>query len=168
MFGRDWEPAQARIVATHVKNTSGDGSVLVHEYAADVTPASGVVFRALIQEPTIATDFWPPQVGAVVKVLVDGAGGGGSKVKFDKSDPQISYKAHRHRSGDSFDAVLAQPPDAPATAPVAWSMPSLVVPAAPAAPDPAARLRRLESLKEQGLITDAEYAQKRQAIIDGV
>jgi hypothetical protein len=35
-------------------------------------------------------------------------------------------------------------------------------------PDPATRLRLLDDLKAQNLITDAEYAEKRAAILDGL
>ena len=38
MFGHNWEPATATIVAVHVKSTTGDGLVSIHEFAADVTP----------------------------------------------------------------------------------------------------------------------------------
>jgi hypothetical protein len=153
MFGHDWEPAQATIVATHVKSTSGDGTVTIHEFAADVVPASGVAFRALIEEPTIATDFWPPRVGAVVKVHADV---GRQKAKFDKSDPQISFKHYQQGRDAQFDALLTQPP---AVAVAVSTEPE---------PDATVRLRQLAALKEQGLITDAEYAAKRRAIIDGV
>jgi hypothetical protein len=155
MFGHDWEPAQATIVATHVKSTSGDGTVTIHEYAADVVPASGIAFRALIEEPTIATDFWPPRVGAVVKVHADVRR---QKAKFDKSDPQISFKHYQQGRDAQFDALLTQPP----------AMPVTVSPQAEPEPDATTRLRQLAALKEQGLITDAEYTAKRRVIIDGV
>lgn len=38
--------------------------------------------------------------------------------------------------------------------------------AAPAAADPAARLRRLEELKAEGLLSEAEHAEQRQRILD--
>ena len=38
----------------------------------------------------------------------------------------------------------------------------------PAAPDAAARLQELARLRDQGLVTDEEYAARRQAIIDSV
>jgi hypothetical protein len=147
MFGHDWEPAQATIVATHIKNTSGDGTTVTREYAADVVPASGVPFRALIQEPAIATNFWPPSIGDVLRVHADVKR---QKAKFDKSDPKISYKAWKKGEATRFEETLTAPP------------------AAAAAQSPAGaeqRLAELERLKQTGLLTDDEYAAKRAAII---
>jgi len=66
LFGKDWVPGTATIVAVHVKSTTGDGMVTIKEFAADVVPESGAPFRALLQEPRIATNFWAPSVGDVV------------------------------------------------------------------------------------------------------
>src|SRR3954463_2774116 len=147
MFGHDWEPAQATIVATHIKSTSGDGTTDTREFAADVVPASGIPFRALIQEPTIATDFWPPSVGDVLKVHADVKR---QKAKFDKSDPKISYKAWKKGDATRFEETLAAPPPAPT--------------ARPQVDDTAQRLAELERLKQTGLMTDAEYSAKRAPI----
>jgi hypothetical protein len=154
VFGHDWEPAQATIVATHVKGTSGDGAVTVKEFAADVVPASGAPFRALIPEPRIATDFWPPSIGDVVKVHADVAR---RKAKFDKSDPRISYKAHKRGDDAQFKATLAQPAPPGAAAP-----PTSIK---DRAADAEARLSELRRIKDQGLIDDAEYEDKRRSII---
>jgi hypothetical protein len=110
VFGHRWEPAQATIVATHVKKTTGDGMVTIREFAADVVPSTGVPFRALIQEPRIATDFWAPSVGDVVRVLADVKR---QRAKFDKADPAISAKAREDAAAEQFRETLAQPPGGP-------------------------------------------------------
>ncbi len=108
MFGHHWEPATARIVAVHVKSTTGDGLVSIHEFAADVTPTSGApTFRALIQEPRIATDFWAPSAGDVVRAEADVRR---TKARFDKSDPQLNAKAREHQADAAFEATLSEPP----------------------------------------------------------
>jgi hypothetical protein len=108
VFGHDWQPATAKIVAVHVKSTSGDGLVSIREFAADVTPASGApTFRALIQEPRIATDFWAPSEGDVVHVQADVRR---TKARFDKDDPRISAKAQERAADAQFEATLHQPP----------------------------------------------------------
>src|SRR3954447_12588406 len=90
MFGREWDNAEATIVARDTKFT-GDGSVAKHTYVADVRLTSGETFRATIHEPTIATDFWPPNIGDQVSVLVTSKD---RKVKFDKDDDRLSVKGY--------------------------------------------------------------------------
>ena len=153
MFGHEWEPAQATIVAVHIKSTGGDGVTVTHEYAADVVPASGVPFRAHLDEPRIATDFWPPSIGDVVKVHADVER---QKAKFDKSDPKISYKAWKAGNNDEFAATLAQPAAA------------VVAPIDERAAAAKARLVSLKQLHDQGVVTDDEYEAKRRAIIAGL
>lgn len=151
MFGHHWEPAQATIVATHMKSTSSDGRATTYEFAADVVPASGPPFRALLQEPKIALDFWPPKVGDVVRAYADVAH---QKAKFDKSDPKISYKAHKAGTDAQFQSALSQP---------ASAAPAASVPERSAAA--AERIAELKSLKERGVLTDAEYQAQCRAII---
>jgi hypothetical protein len=111
MFGRHKNRGEATVVLVHIKSASGDGRTLLHEFIADVRPEQGAPFRATIQEPGIATNFWAPSVGDVVAVLIDPKT---SKVSFDKSDPQISYKAHREADKERFQRTAGQ---APGTAP---------------------------------------------------
>jgi hypothetical protein len=89
VFGQDWDKAEATIVARDAKFT-GDGSVAIYTFVADVRRPSGETFRATVHEPTIATDFWAPSIGDVVSVLVRPKDG---KVKFDKDDARLSVKA---------------------------------------------------------------------------
>jgi hypothetical protein len=110
VFGHDWEPGTAKIVAVHIKSTTGDGLVSIREFAADVTPTSGApTFRALIQEPRIATDFWAPGEGDIVRVQVDVRR---TKARFDKDDPKLSAKAQEQSADAQFEATLHDPPAA--------------------------------------------------------
>jgi hypothetical protein len=106
MFGGDWESAEATILASRVKTTTGDGLVSIHEFVAEVRPASAPPFRTTLDEPRIATDFWPPDVGAVVGVKVNVKR---QKAKFDKADPTISRKARKAGADAAFRATLNGP-----------------------------------------------------------
>ena len=222
MFGHHWEKAEATIVLRQVKGASGSGATTVDEFVADVRPASGAPFRATIQEPTIATNFWSPSVGDVVSVLIDAERG---KVKFDKDDPRLNCKARLQEHQRNFDAVAAQAPGTQAegrpfgASPVAaqvlgtqfvqmgmadasplmadllsgdarrraaaveslraaqqaaagtaaWpGAESSGSAAGASAGDPTARLAKLESLKQAGMVTDEEYAAQRMRILDGI
>lgn len=159
---------------TRIKSAHGDGLVMTQEYVADVTGADGASFRAVIQEPTIATDFWAPHRGDVVKVLYDART---QKVKFDKSDPQLSHKAHKRSQADAFERAAGgggpQSPDAPPASLEALG--AALAQAASAADggsgrgdDPGARLAKLEALRGQGLVGDAEYERLRRRILDSI
>ena len=121
MFGQDWEKAEATIVDRDGK-FYGDGSTVAYTYAADVRLASGETFRATIKEPTIATNFWPPDIRDVVSVLV---GSKDRKVKFDKDDERLSVKAHDAARKSSFQASQQQPVGSPT--PASADLPDAVV-----------------------------------------
>jgi hypothetical protein len=108
VFGHSWEPGTATIVAVHIKSTTGDGMVSRREYAADVVLGERAPTRVLLQEPMFTTNFWPPDVGDVVRVDVDLKSG---KVKFDKSDPKISAKARMAAIDDDFHTKLSGRPE---------------------------------------------------------
>lgn len=101
MFDDEWDKAEARIVARDGK-TTGDGMVTNYTYVADVTLQTGEVLRATVKEPTIATDFWSPDIGATVSVLVRQHD---HKVKFDKDDPRLSVKAYEAAKAAAFKAA---------------------------------------------------------------
>ncbi len=105
MFGQDWVKAEARIVARDSDYT-GDGSVASHTFVADVLLPNEETLRATVNEPTIATDCWPPSIGDVVSVLVRSRD---HKVKFDKDDDRISAKAFREAQKRAFGAAQQQP-----------------------------------------------------------
>lgn len=104
MFGSEWEPATAKIVAKKFKE-GGERSG-VWEYVADITPSSGQVFRAKLTQPPFMSHVVWLQEGAVVKVLADVKK---QRAKFDRNDPVINGKAAR-KSKDTFDEALHQPP----------------------------------------------------------
>ena len=112
MFGGSWEPATARIVAKKFKE-SGDRSG-VWEYVADVTAASGEVFRARLRQPPFMSHVVNLAEGAVVSVLADVRR---QRAKFDRSDPRVSGKGGQGgpcRSDKArFSEALRQPPQSP-------------------------------------------------------
>lgn len=108
MFGKKkgWEPATATIVLVNIKRVPSDGLTPTREWAADVRTADGSVSRMKIDEPRWVTDFWPPDVGDVVKVEVSHSGG----VRFDvKNDPQLSVKGQEHLKAEAFKRALEDP-----------------------------------------------------------
>ena len=155
--------------------------VTIKEYVADVRRPGAEVLRATIQEPTIATNFWPPSIGDVASVLVDAKG---SKVKFDKDDPRLDAKTRMREQKDRFSAVGSEAPGSPApgrggASPFASAVFSgdpeqaraaleALRARASATADPAERLAKLEALKAQGLVTDAEHATQRARILDAI
>jgi hypothetical protein len=112
MFGRDWDNAEATIVARDADFT-GDGTVADYTFVADVRLPSGETFRATVREPTIATDFWAPSIGDVVSVLVRPKD---RKVKFDKDDPRLSVKAYDVGKNKAFAEAQQQPAGTPVAA----------------------------------------------------
>jgi hypothetical protein len=121
MFGRQWVSAQGTIVATRLVSVSGDGTVSTTEFVADVRTAEGETFRAKVGEPRIVNDFKAPIVGAVVRVEFDAKS---RKVRFDKSDPALSWKAYEKDRKTAFDDTIAQTPGSE-PAPVAAQLPNM-------------------------------------------
>jgi hypothetical protein len=109
MFGRDWVPATAQIVAKKFKQ-GGERSG-VWEYVADVTPDGGSMFRTTLKQPHLMDHVVWLHEGEIVRALADVKG---QRAKFDRSDPRVSGKGRRAEGGDSskesFDRALAQPP----------------------------------------------------------
>src|SRR5437588_5971504 len=107
MFGHDWRGGAATIVAVRVKKTSGDGLVSIHEYVADVRVDGAEPFRTILEEPGIATNFWSPEVGQIVRVKADVAR---QKAKFDKHDPSLNAKTRGAAADAAFDAAAGGAP----------------------------------------------------------
>ncbi len=107
MFGRDWEPATAKIVAKRFKESTETAGV--YEYVADIRPASGTTFRTTLNQPPFMNHVVRLQEGAVVNVLADV---NHQKAKFDRSDPRVSGEGAR-TAGDAFDEALSEPPGSP-------------------------------------------------------
>jgi hypothetical protein len=201
VFGHGWKRAEATIVERQpLRRHFGNGLGNDLAFLADIRPESGDAFRATIESPLPANNFWPPEVGATVSVLFNAK----HEVKFDKDDDRTSVKAQwlaTHPKHPRFEADVYGAPGrgrgatvnpgsdarsaiAPPIAGAAGVVSIEAIRAAavqsiasgnvvnlaggPArdAGDPAARLAKLEALKQQGLMTDDEYAAARQHIID--
>lgn len=187
MVGRHWESAEATIVATQVAVITAAGYKNRLEYAVDVHPANGPVFRATLREPKfIKGGFSQPAIGAVVGVLFNPKS---NDAKFDTSDPRLWITTREEAERRAFEAAASASPGTAAGVPVQMQ----VLSGSDAAPivnallsneslsgvesldalrrgggDPAERLEKLDDLKAKGLISDAEYATQRQKIIDAV
>ncbi len=202
MFGQDWDKAEATIVARDAK-FSGSGATATHTFVADVRLSSGETFRATVHEPSIATDFWPPDIGDVVSVLVKAKD---RKVKFDKDDDRLSVKAFHAAKKKAFEDAQQQPAGAMPATPAGASTelppevaaklaqlgitggaPMQVVTGdsaqgqailaamgqagaatAAAAQTPESRLAKLQTMLDQGLLSDDEYAAQRRRILDEI
>jgi hypothetical protein len=104
VFGSDWEPATAKIVAK--KFREGGERSGVWEYVADITPASGEMFRTSLKQPPFMSHVVWLGEGAVVNALADVKR---QKAKFDRSDPRVSGKG----GPGAFDQALTEPPGSP-------------------------------------------------------
>lgn len=92
--------------------------------------------------------------GLAGKAVYDARSGSGRLDKFGRTAEKIK---------PLIDELFGSAPQGPiAVQPSTWEQ------VVDSQPDTAARLRELESLKEQGLVTDEEYARKRQGILDAI
>lgn len=126
MFGHKWEHAEATIIAIHQKAAIGDpeGSRTRFEFAADVRPADGEPFRAMLKDKMLGNTFRIPAVGEIVPVLVDVKDG---KAKFDFDDPRLNLQAKRKGQEAEFEAVMNAAPGtsaSPAAPPAAGAVPA--------------------------------------------
>ncbi len=177
MFGRNWQSADATIVATKVAVQTQAGYEDRLEYVADVNPAGAPPFRVTLQEPRFIKGngaFVQPPVGAVVGVLFDPKS---KKAKFDTTDQRILGPIGADAGQAAFEAAQDAAPGTPAGGLVAGEVPVMsgadVASLADAlrsgeAGDPSARLAKLDELKAKGLVSDAEYQAQRQKIIGSI
>ncbi len=109
MSGHDWQPAQATIVDVHIKSASGDTAT--REFLADVQPVDGAPFRATIQEPNLAIDFWAPERGDVVKVLIDPQLPEGQvrQERPDRRAAEVTAFGHRRPAGRRGESAVLAP-----------------------------------------------------------
>jgi len=108
MFGHDWEPATATIVAKKYHESSGTSGT--YEYVADIAPDSGAPpFRARLKQPPLTSHVIRLAEGDRVRVLADIKH---QDAKFDKSDPKVSGKGDLSGKG-AFDAALREQPGTP-------------------------------------------------------
>src|SRR2546423_12812139 len=114
MFGRDWETAQATIVAVNFELTGFSPSGSRAEFVGDVQPDSGApAFRATFKGPLHHKNFEVPEVGRVVPVEFLPKSG---EVKIDASDPAFRRDAAMEREKEQFEAIGRAPPGTPRTA----------------------------------------------------
>jgi hypothetical protein len=110
-IGHKWEPATATIVSTREVRQGSDGRASAYEFVADVQPANAEAFRSVIKEPMNASGYFlNPPVGHTVKVFWAPRD---NHVKFDTSDPQLSFKPDRKKQKALEDADLAAAPGSP-------------------------------------------------------
>jgi hypothetical protein len=114
VFGKkNWQKATGTVLARTIAGADSDGSMITYTYAVEIRPAGGgAPFRALLTDPRLLTDFLQPIVGKTVGVEFDEKSG---KARFDKSDPQLSFKAYQ--AGQ--DAAVREAMEGPAGAPPA-------------------------------------------------
>ena len=111
MFGRDWQPATAKVVAKKFKESTETAGV--YEYVADITPQAGAAFRATLKQPRLMNHVVRLQEGDEVNALADVDR---QKARFDRSDPRVNGKGAK-RAKDSFDEALDEPPGTPPNSP---------------------------------------------------
>ncbi|AXT84526.1 hypothetical protein C6I20_04485 [Aeromicrobium sp. A1-2] len=109
MFGKTWEAATGTVVESRVTGASvaEHGSSVRREFVVEVVPAAGAPYRAAVKEGNYS-DFWHPRPGQRVLLQIEAKSG---KVRFDRSDPGLSFKEHERRTSAAFDAALD--PDTP-------------------------------------------------------
>ncbi len=124
MFGHDWQPGQATIVALKEVKTIGNdawtGAKLQgYEYVADVQPdGPGAAFRIVMSDPFDETHWVTPRVGDVLPVKCDP---GRQKAKFDtaslRAGDQAQKNAAKQQQDAQFDAARGATPGSTALAP---------------------------------------------------
>jgi hypothetical protein len=110
MFGRGALDGEATIVDRRVKSKSGDGMVSIYEYVADVRVPGEQLYRCVMQEPRVGIHFWPPAIGAVVRVH---AHPGKQTASFDKDDPQLNSKLRLQSDEQRFTRNARGVPGSP-------------------------------------------------------
>jgi len=110
MWGRGAVAGEATIVDKRAKSTSGDALVTIYEYVADIRVPGEQPYRCVLQEPHFATNFWSPDVGAVVRVHAYPAK---QTASFDKDDPQLNARRRLHAEKDRFDDSARGIPGSP-------------------------------------------------------
>jgi len=149
MFGREWETAEATVIAVkELTSWSGDPSSdftqsKPHEYVVDVRPEGQPQFRATFRDPYIRGYMDHPQEGQVIKVLWRPKS---HDVKLNPDDWKYTTgktKDEKQAEDDRFAAAQHGPPGQ-AAAPESGGSAS-------------DQLTELGARYERGELTDAEY-----------
>ncbi len=113
MFGRNWQEADAKVVAAEIGEAIQGGVLMNAVYVVDVSPADAPAFRARV-ENVQAPGITILEAGDTVRVRYDGKG----RVEIvEKGDPRFDTKVMRVETQSRLDALMAQPPGTPAPDP---------------------------------------------------
>jgi Short C-terminal domain len=188
MLGHHWEKAEATVVARIVR-TQAVGRMPHYDFVVDVRPYGGTPLRMTIQDGP--ADFADPSVGDVLGVLYDRKN---QHVKWDTSDPWLR---DGQAGGSAFGSTATGSPGAPWAEMAGFgdnvqtlsgdaatemleslfgqggaekiaAMKARAQEQRAHAVDPAERLARLQTLRDSGVLTEAEYEAQRQKIISAI
>jgi hypothetical protein len=107
MFGRDWQPARAKVIAKKYAESSANSGV--YRYVVDVTPRAGATFRARLKQSPLTNRMIRLDIGAEVDVLAEPRRG---KVRFDRRKVKTIGR-HVPYSKADYERALAEPPGTP-------------------------------------------------------
>ena len=105
MFGKGWQSSTGVVLDSRVKSASvseHSGSSVTREFVVAVVMPGGETTNVTVAEGNYS-DFWAPRIGQSVKVEISAKGG---KVRFDKSDPGLSFAEHERRQREGFNSKL--------------------------------------------------------------
>jgi Short C-terminal domain len=101
MFGHEWEPGIATVIARKVATQNQWESK--YDYIVDVQPTSGgPAFRTSFRSPSTAVGYKETDVGETMPVWCDP---GREKAKIDEKDPANRYDGRMEQEKADFDAV---------------------------------------------------------------
>jgi hypothetical protein len=109
VLGRDWEPAQATVVATRILDNWSRTNATPYEYVVDVRPADEAPFRATFHDPLMHGHWNHPAQGDVVNVLFHPKS---HEVKLS-DEYKISPRKLDTQDDERFRAIADAPPDSP-------------------------------------------------------
>jgi hypothetical protein len=147
MFGRDWEKAEATVVAVKdLTNWTGDPDSdftqsRPHEYVVDVRPEGQPPFRATFRDPRVRGYMDHPSEGQIINVLCRPKSGEAKLIADEWKKSSGKSKGEKQAEEERFDAAKHGSPGEPA------------------APETSAadQLTKLGERHERGELTDAEY-----------
>jgi hypothetical protein len=178
MFGRDWEPVVGTVVDKQYRGSrrygSGPESSPSYKYVVEVSFPDGETLRQELDD-FIGTRALSVQPGARVALLCHGKH---RSLKWDDSDALLKVArgigvttAERRESGYLDDEqwaaavrTLHAPADSPISVSTTGAAPAVTDPKA-AAPDIADQLAKLAQLRQQGMLTDAEFETAKQQLL---
>jgi hypothetical protein len=101
MFGHEWEPGTATVIARKV--ATQNQTECKYDYIVDVQPTSGgPAFRTSFRSPTTAVGYQATDVGGTMPVLCDPRR---EKAQVDMDDPANRYDGRMKQEKADFDAI---------------------------------------------------------------